>query len=174
MATLSAALYLSGIPRDDFEEDLQEYYTIASKCLDSPNKLKEEWRSSTPSSRASVDSGYSQSLLDEPMSIVKVKVMENKAVVDFLTSKKTIEDLKNAYSFLNVIDEIENRYYVSLFNIILHSFEYTYPKCYIISILSLPSFCFNLIFLLTSNTFKIISSSSTCCLIYNHIVSLLF
>lgn len=113
MATLSAALYLSGIPKDEFEEELDDCYSIASNILDSPNKLKEEWRSSTPLSITSADSGYSRSLPDEPMTDVTVTVMENKAVVDFLKSVKTMADLKSAYSLLEVIDNIENRYYVS-------------------------------------------------------------
>lgn len=113
MATLSAALYLSGIPKDEFEEDLEDHYSMASNLLDSPNKLKEEWRCSTPLSHASTDSGYSRSLPDEPMTDVQVRIMENKAVVDFLKSVNTMADLKSAFTLLEVIDNIENRYYVS-------------------------------------------------------------
>lgn len=114
MASLSAAMYLSGIPIEHFGEGLQEFYSIASKCLESPNVLRDEWRSSSSLSCLSVDSGYSRSLADEPITLLGLDLMEQKSLADLLQALRNFEVWESAHSFLRIIEDIERRYYVSI------------------------------------------------------------
>lgn len=114
MAALSAAMYLSGINVDQFGDGLQDFYSIASKCLDSPKCLKEDWkRSSSSLSSISVDSGYSRSIPEEPMTLSKFELLEQKTFADVIEALRNFEIWESAHAYLGVIDEIERRYYVS-------------------------------------------------------------
>lgn len=113
MTSLSAAMYLSGIPVEHFGEDFNDIYSFASKCLDCPNKLTKEWKSSSSLSCLSVDSGYCRSLVDEPVTLLTLDMMEQKTLADLIEAVKNFEVWETAHSFLRIIEDIEKRYYVS-------------------------------------------------------------
>lgn len=113
MAALSAAMYLSGLPIDQFGEGLQELYSTASKCLESPISLREEWRSSSSLSGTSADSGYARSLKDESITLLTLNLLEQKSFADMIEALRYHEVWESAHAFLGVIAEIEKRYYVS-------------------------------------------------------------
>lgn len=113
MTSLSAAMLLSGLHIEQFGDDLQDVYHIASNCLESPNSLMESWRSTSSLSSFSADSGYSWSTPEEPITLLNMDLLEQNTLTNIFEALKNYEVWESAHAYLRVIAEIERKYYVS-------------------------------------------------------------